>query len=83
MVDDTDPVVRSMVIAQLKAMSPSERAKRIHSLNRACEALAVAGIRQRHPHAHSNEVRMRLGVLRNGAELMRLAYGWDPVDRDD
>jgi hypothetical protein len=75
--DDNDPVVAQIVLERLRAMSVGERAEMVNSMNRACEALALAGIRQRHPNASPEEIRMRLGVLRIGAALMLEVFGWD------
>ncbi len=75
--DDTDPVVAAMILEKLRGMTPGERANMVRAMNRSCEALALAGIRQRHPDADAEEIRMRLGVLRIGPELMREVFGWD------
>lgn len=74
---DTDPGVHQLVVQRLREMTPAQRAERMVSLTRDTEQLAIAGIRARHPGATEHEVLMRLGVLRNGAELMKAAYGWD------
>ena len=74
---DTDPQIHAMVIEGLRAMTPSEKGRMVGTLNRACESLATAGIRERFPEADDTEVRMRLGVLRVGPELMLQAFGWD------
>ncbi len=74
---DTDPVVRRLQIERLRAMSPAQRGALMEALNRDCERMAMAGIRSRHPNATDREVLMRLGVLRNGPELMKAAFGWD------
>lgn len=74
---DTDPVVRRLQIERLRAMTPAQRGALMEALTRDCEQLAIAGIRSRHPNATEHEVLMRLGVLRNGPELMKAAYGWD------
>ena len=76
-VSDTDSEVRRRVVLRLRQMTPGEKAAIVHSLNRSCDALAVAGIKQRHPDAGDSEVRMRLGVLKVGKDLMKQAYGWD------
>ncbi len=75
--DDTDPVIAAMVIDRLRGMTHGDRANMVREMNRSCEALALAGIRQRHPDAAPEEIRMRLGVLRIGPQLMRDAFGWD------
>jgi hypothetical protein len=66
-----------IVLERLSAMSVGERAEMVNAMNRACEALALAGIRQRHPNASPEEIRMRLGVLRIGAALMLEVFGWE------
>jgi hypothetical protein len=40
------------------------------------DALALAGIADRHPEADDEERRMRLLTLKYGPELVRRAYGW-------
>lgn len=72
-------MVKRLVVARLRQLTPSQRAERMQALNRDCERLAVAGIRERYPDADEYEVRMRLGVLRVGPSLMRSAFGWDPA----
>ena len=59
-------------------MAPSKKAQLVAVLTRDCETLAIAGIRQRHPEATPNEIRLRLGGLRIGRDLMIEALGWDP-----
>ena len=75
--DETDPVIAAMVLDRLRNMTPGERADMVRAMNESCETLALAGIRQRHPDADPEEIRMRLGVLRIGPQLMRDAFGWD------
>jgi hypothetical protein len=74
---DTHPAIRSMMVKLLRAMTVEEKVETVNGLNRACEALALAGIRERHPHADPEEVRMRLGVIQIGPDLMRRVFGWD------
>jgi hypothetical protein len=74
---DTDPDVHAQVLARLRAMTPTEKAHIVTTLTQLCDALATAGIKQRHPGASDDEIRMRLGVLRVGPELMLAAFGWD------
>ncbi len=61
-------------------MAPAARAQLADSLTRDCETLALAGIRIRHPDATAEELRLRLGALRLGRDLMIEAYGWDPAE---
>jgi hypothetical protein len=75
--EDTSSDARDVVIERLRSMSGVERLQMAVSLSSACEALATAGILHRHPGATAHEVVMRLGVLRNGRDLMAEAFGWD------
>jgi hypothetical protein len=74
---DTDPAVHAQVMARLRTMTVSEKASIVATLTKQCDALAVAGIKERHPGSSDEEIRMRLGVLRAGPELIRAAFGWD------
>jgi len=57
-------------------MSPAEKAARMVDLTRTACALALAGLRTRHPAADERELLLRLAVLRLGSELVGRAYGW-------
>jgi len=74
---DTDSDVHAQVLARLRAMTPTDKARIVATLTKQCDALATAGIKERHPGASDDEIRMRLGVLRAGPELMLAAFGWD------
>ena len=74
---DTDPDVHAQVLARLRVMTPTDKAHIVTTLTKLCDALATAGIKERHPGASDDEIRMRLGVLRVGPELMLAAFGWD------
>jgi hypothetical protein len=74
---EDEPTVEAVWVERLRAMTDLERAAMIAALTEATTALAMAGIRERHPQAGTREVMLRLGVLRNGPALMRDAYGWD------
>ena len=55
-------------------MTPAEKARLVSSLTDAVYTLALAGVRQRHPHATDQEHFLRLAVITLGAELARRAY---------
>jgi hypothetical protein len=74
---DTDPETHRRQIEKLRAMTMDERAALVSALNSACDDLARAGIRRRHPDADEHEITMRLGALKYGVDLMREAYGWN------
>ncbi len=63
-------------------MTPSQKAKVVTELNRATEAMAVAGIRARHPDADEHEVLMGLRALHIDPELIREAFGWSGNSAD-
>ena len=50
----------------------------IEALSRDARALALAGIRQRHPTATPREQALRLGALTIERSLMTAAFDWDP-----
>jgi hypothetical protein len=54
------------------------KAAMMNSLTTACQELAVAGIRLRHPNASEMGIRMRLAALWIDRELMIRVFGWDP-----
>jgi hypothetical protein len=75
---DTPPDVREMLVAGYRAMSPSEKLRRVVELNRATEELARARIRRRYGALDERTVRLRLAGLRYSRELVLEASGWDP-----
>lgn len=50
----------------------------IEALSRDARALALAGIRQRHPTATPSEQALRLGALTIERSPMTAAFDWDP-----
>jgi hypothetical protein len=77
---DTALDVHELIIARFRAMTPAAKAQLVNALTRDCETLALAGIRIRHPDATADELRLRLGGMRLGRNLMIEAYGWDPAE---
>jgi hypothetical protein len=59
-----------------RRMSPAEKAARVRALTLAVNTLALAGLRQQHPMASEEELRLRLAVRRLGADAVAQAYGW-------
>ena len=64
----------------LRAQAPHERLAQALSLTRMVRTLAMAGIRQRHPHASDQEVRVRLTVRLYGREVATRLFGTVPDD---
>jgi hypothetical protein len=50
----------------------------IDDLNRMVADLARVGIRERHPEATEEQVKLRLAALRYGREFTVEWFGWDP-----
>ena len=75
---DTRPTAEKVWIEGLGRMSLREKARVIEALHRAAWAMALEGVKLRHPEAGEEEIRLRLGALRIPRELMIRAFGWDP-----
>ena len=72
---DTPTEVKVIIIARLRQASALEKWRMVADLNASVRALALAGLRQRHPHADEAELRRRLAGLLLGEELAERAYG--------
>jgi len=75
---DTSPEARAVMVQLLRQMTPERKIERVAALNRMTRGLAMAGLRERHPHASEEELRLRLAALLLGPDLARKAYGWAP-----
>lgn len=71
---DTSPEVERLQIGLWRRMSALDKARAVDGLSRATQELALAGIRQRHPHASERECRLRLAALRLGPQLAARVY---------
>ena len=69
--DDTPADVRHRLIEGWRVMSPARKAALVDAWSRDCRALAMAGLRDRHPSATETELLRRLGVLLYGETVMR------------
>lgn len=76
---DTPPEIEQMLIEGYRKMSASEKLRIMQDLNRTAQLLALSDIRQRYPDADEREVKLRLASRWIEPELMRKAFGWDPV----
>jgi hypothetical protein len=61
--DDTSPECRRIWIDGLRRMSHSDKLARFLALQRSVEAMALTGLRLRHPEADEAELRIRLARL--------------------
>lgn len=79
--DETPPEVRRRLAEGWRAMPADRKAALIDAWSRDLRALAVAGLRERHPQAGGDELRRRLGVLLLGEQAVRAAFGGVPARR--
>jgi hypothetical protein len=75
---DTSKESEQAYLKLLRESPPWRKAAMVNSLTIACQELAVAGIRLRHPNASEREIRMRLAALWIDREVMVRVFGWDP-----
>lgn len=73
--DDTAPEAELVLIELLRRASPARKCQMIVAANRAGRALAMAGLRSRHPHESPERLWRRLADLWLGPELAAAAYG--------
>ncbi len=78
---DTRPGAEEVWIEGLRRMSFQEKVRVLEALHGAAWRMALEGVKQRHPHAGREEIRLRLGALRIPRELMIRAFGWDPEEK--
>jgi hypothetical protein len=71
---DTSREAEDMQVRQWRAMSSVEKARLITSLCRMADAMAIAGLRQRHPAATERECFLRFAALKLGRELAERVY---------
>jgi hypothetical protein len=74
---DTHPEAEKVLIEGYRRMTPAQKLQCLQQMVQRAEALQVAAIRRRYPHATEREVRLRTAVLWHGPELIRRAFGWD------
>lgn len=75
---DTSAKAEQFLIEGYRRMSPAQKLARVRGLTQAVQQLALARIRQQHPHADERELRLRLASLWLTREQMIAAFGWDP-----
>jgi len=72
---DTHPKMEALQIRLLREAAPWRKMEMLAGLNASAKALALSGLRQRHPGATESELRRRLAGLLLGEELARKVYG--------
>ena len=78
---DTSPDAQRFLVEGYRRMSPTEKLRRVESMNRTLAQLQRARIRQQYGDIPEEEMRMRLGALRLGRDLMIRIFGWDPDEK--
>ncbi len=77
---DTSPEADARYHNLLRALAPERRLETAMKLSRAVRELALAGIRERHPEAGEQEVRVRLAVRLYGRDAATRLFGTVPDD---
>jgi hypothetical protein len=72
---DTPPEVERLQIERLRQMPPWRKMALVAEMNGTVHALALAGLRQRHPDDSPSQRRRRLADLLLGPELAARVYG--------
>jgi hypothetical protein len=75
---DTDEAIERYLFDRLRALPPWRKADMVSSSTRAACELAIAGLRERHPAASTEELRKRFAALVLGRETAVALFGWDP-----
>ncbi len=71
---DTHPKMEAMQIEFIRRMPSWKKVAVVDGLNETVKALAVSGIKERHPNATPQEISRMLAELMLGAELARKVY---------
>ncbi len=71
---DTHPKMEAVQIELIRRMPSWKKIAVVEGLNETIKALAVSGIKERHPNATQQEIRRMLAELMLGAELARKVY---------
>jgi hypothetical protein len=79
---DTSVEIEKMQIERLRAMPPWRKLALVGQMSQSVRALALSGLRQRHPNDTLAQRRRRLADLILGPELAARVYGPLPEDTD-
>jgi hypothetical protein len=79
-VDDTSPASQKRYTALLRTLPPHQRLARALHLSNAVRTLALAGIKQLHPDASDEEMRVRLAVRLYGRDVAVRLFTTVPED---
>ncbi len=70
--------VEAIVVEGWRRMSAAQKVQQVRQLTRTCRQFSLAGIRDRHPTASEEEVRLRLASFWLDRETMIRLFDWDP-----
>ncbi len=73
--EDTHPGAERVLIELLRRAAPARKLAMLLDANRTGRALAMTGLRERHPYDSPARLRRRLADLWFGPELAAKAYG--------
>jgi hypothetical protein len=76
---DTSKEAEQAYLKMLRKVPLWRKVAMIDSLTKACQEMAVAGIRMRHPNASEEEIKIRLAALWLEREIMIRIFHWDPA----
>ncbi len=81
---DTHPDAEEVQLELLRRMPPWRKLELMEAMTRTVYSLVLAGLRERHPQATKEELRLRMATLVLGPDLAARAYGraMEPGDGD-
>jgi hypothetical protein len=71
---DTSAAAEEVQVRRWRAMTVADKARLVTGLSQAADAMALAGIRYRHPTASARECFLRLAAIKLGVDLASRAY---------
>jgi hypothetical protein len=78
--EDTAPEIERMQLDLLREMPAWRKVELVGEMYRTVRTMALAGLRERHPHDSPERIRRRLADLMLGPELAERVYGPLPED---
>ena len=73
--EDTDAAAEQVLLQLLRDATPARKMRMILEANRTARALALTGLKERHPGDSPRRIKRRLADLWLGPELAAKAYG--------